>query len=312
LEGGCALPSMLRHLLFVVAPLIVAFALLPGVYQNHLLLFNFVMFLILAQGVNIIYGFTGYLPFGYVGFFGAGAYGFAIMVMHYHSPALIAVLVGGLVGVALGLLLTPLLRLSGAYFAIANLAASLAVLHFVANPALEDITRGPYGVSLTGTFNPTHAYAAALVLLALTLAAVVYLKNSAFGLALQAVREDPVSASMAGVNVVKMRVIAWLASALVAGIAGGIYAWYVSVFYPDNVFSSEFSIFAIVFALFGGVATIMGPIIGVIILYGIYNLIGFTTPQYFQLIYGFLIMGLVLFLPAGLVSLATRRGWHVP
>ena len=91
---------------------------------------------------------------------------------------------------------------------------------------------------------------------------------------------------MAGVNVVRMRVIAWLASALVAGLAGGVYAWYVSVFYPDNVFSGEFSIFAIVFALFGGVATITGPIVGVIILYGIYNLIGFTTPQYFQLIYG--------------------------
>ena len=126
------------------------------------------------------------------------------------------------------------------------------------------------------------------------------------------VREDAVSAAMAGVNVVKMRVVAWLASALVAGLAGGIYAWYVSVFYPDNVFSGEFSIFAIVFALFGGVATIVGPIVGVIILYGVYNLIGFTTPQYFQLIYGLLIMGLVLFLPAGLVSLATRRGWHVP
>src|SRR5260370_11212970 len=115
---------------------------------------------------------------------------------------------------------------------------------------------------------------------------------------------------MAGVNVVKMRMIAWLASALVAGLAGGIYAWYVSTFYPDNVFSGEFSIFAIVFALFGGVATITGPIVGVLILYGVYNLIGFTTPQYFQLIYGLLIMGLVLFLPAGLVSLATRRGRH--
>jgi branched-chain amino acid transport system permease protein len=293
-------------------PLLIVLAVLPGVYENHLLLFNFVIFLILAQGVNIIYGFTGYLPFGYVGFFGAGAYGFAIMVMHLHAPAVVAVLVAGLVGVALGLLLTPLLRLSGAYFAIANLAASLAVLHLVANPALEGITKGPYGVSLTGTFNPDSAYVAALVVLALTLAGVVYLKNSSFGLALQAVREDAVSAGMSGVSVVKMRVIAWLVSALVAGLAGGIYAWYVSVFYPDNVFSGDFSIFAIVFALFGGVATITGPILGVIILYGIYNLIGFTTPQYFQLIYGLLIMGLVLFLPAGLVSLATRRGWHVP
>jgi branched-chain amino acid transport system permease protein len=306
------LPSAVKHLLFIVAPLVVILAVLPGVYQNHLLLFNFVIFLVLAQGVNIIYGFTGYLPFGYVGFFGAGAYGFAILVMHFQAPAAVAVLAGGAVGVALGLLLTPLLRLSGAYFAIANLAASLAVLHFVANPALENITKGPYGVSLSGTFNPNMAYAAALVVLALTLGAVVFLRNSRFGLALQAVREDAVSASMAGVNVVKMRVIAWLASALVAGLAGGVYAWYVSVFYPDNVFSGDFSIFAIVFALFGGVATITGPIVGVILLYGIYNLIGFTTPQYFQLIYGLLIMGLVLFLPAGLVSLATRRGWHVP
>ena len=131
----CLTPSSTRCSSLV--PLLVVFAVLPGVYQNHLLLFNFVIFLILAQGVNIIYGFTGYLPFGYVGFFGAGAYGFAIMVMHFQTPAVLAVLVAGVVGVALGLLLTPLLRLSGAYFAIANLAASLAVLHFVANPALE-------------------------------------------------------------------------------------------------------------------------------------------------------------------------------
>src|SRR6195952_5202930 len=162
-EGGCALPSAIKHILFIIVPLIAVFAVLPGVYQNHLLLFNFIVFLILAQGVNIIYGFTGYLPFGYVGFFGAGAYGFAILTMQYQASAPVAVLAGGLIGVALGLLLTPLLRLSGAYFAIANLAASLAVLHFVANPALEDITRGPYGVSLTGTFNPSMAYAAALV-----------------------------------------------------------------------------------------------------------------------------------------------------
>ena len=104
------MPDTIKHTLFVLVPLIVLFAVAPDVYQNHLLLFNFVIFLILAQGVNIIYGFTGYLPFGYVGFFGAGAYGFAVMVMHFQTPAIAAVLVGGLVGVVLGLLLTPLLR----------------------------------------------------------------------------------------------------------------------------------------------------------------------------------------------------------
>ncbi|XUM20173.1 hypothetical protein ACRAVF_21550 [Bradyrhizobium oligotrophicum S58] len=89
------MPKLVKHLLLIVLPLLVVFAVAPAVYQNHLLLFNFVIFLILAQGVNIIYGFTGYLPFGYVGFFGAGAYGFAITVMHLQTPAVVAVLVGG-------------------------------------------------------------------------------------------------------------------------------------------------------------------------------------------------------------------------
>jgi branched-chain amino acid transport system permease protein len=303
---------MLKHTLFILVPVVAALAALPSVYSNHLLLFNFIVFMALAQGVNIIYGFTGYLPFGYVGFFGAGAYGFSLVVMHLHASPFLALGGGALAAVLLGLLLTPLFRLSGAYFSIANLAASLAVLQIVSNPALEDITKGPYGVSLSGVFNPDLAYAVALAILAATLLLVIYLKNSRFGMALQAIREDSISAAMAGINVVRERVIAWLLSALIAGLVGGVFAWYISVFYPETVFSGEVSIFAIVFALFGGTATIVGPILGVIILYGIYNAIGISTPQYFQLIYGLLIMGLVLFLPTGLVSLLRRWGIDVP
>jgi branched-chain amino acid transport system permease protein len=303
---------MLKHTLFILVPVVAALAALPSVYSNHLLLFNFIVFMALAQGVNIIYGFTGYLPFGYVGFFGAGAYGFSLVVMHLHASPFLALGGGALAAVLLGLLLTPLFRLSGAYFSIANLAASLAVLQIVSNPALEDITKGPYGVSLSGVFNPDLAYGVALAILAATLLLVIYLKNSRFGMALQAIREDSISAAMAGINVVRERVIAWLLSALIAGLVGGVFAWYISVFYPETVFSGEVSIFAIVFALFGGTATIVGPILGVVILYGIYNAIGISTPQYFQLIYGLLIMGLVLFLPTGLVSLLRRWGIDVP
>jgi branched-chain amino acid transport system permease protein len=305
-------PRLAYHLLFILVPVVALFAVAPSVYSNHLLLFNFMVFMMLAQGVNVIYGFTGYLPFGYVGFFGAGAYGFSLMVIHLHSPPLVALAVGAAAAVALGLLLTPLFRLSGAYFSIANLAAALAVLQVVSNPNLESVTKGPYGISLSGVFDPTFAYATALAILAATLFLVIYLRNSRFGMALQAIREDAISASMAGINVVRERVIAWLLSALIAGLAGGVFAWYVSVFYPETVFSGEFTIFAIVFALFGGTATVLGPIFGVLILYGIYNAVGISTPQYFQLIYGVLIMGLVLFLPNGLVSLFRRRGIDVP
>jgi len=305
-------PRLLRHTFLILLPVVVALAVLPLVYSNQLLLFNFIVFMALAQGVNIIYGFTGYLPFGYVGFFGAGAYGFSLMVMHLNASPFLALAGGALAAVLLGLLLTPLFRLSGAYFSIANLAASLAVLQVVSNPALEDVTKGPYGVSLSGVFNPTLSYGVALAILAATLLLVIYLKNSRFGMALQAIREDSISAAMAGINVVRERIFAWLLSALIAGLVGGVFAWRISTFYPETVFSGEVSIFAIVFALFGGTATIVGPILGVVILYGIYNAIGISTPQYFQLIYGLLIMGLVLFLPNGLVSLLRRWGIDVP
>ncbi|GAB2914979.1 branched-chain amino acid ABC transporter permease [Paralcaligenes sp. KSB-10] len=301
----------LRHSLLVLIPLIAAAALMPYAYSNQLLLFNFIVFLTLAQGVNIIYGFTGYLPFGYVGFFGAGAYGFALAIMHLHATPLLALGAGAAASVLFGLVLTPLLRLSGPYFAIANLAAALAISEIVSNPDLESITKGPYGVSLSGIFDPAFSYATAIVIMAFAVACVLYLRYSRFGLALQAIKDDPISAAAAGINVVRARIVAWLLSALIAGLIGANFAWYVSVFYPDNVFSPDFSIFAIVFALFGGVATVMGPILGVVLLYGLYNFIGISTPQYFQLIYGVLIMALVLFLPNGLASLLRRWGIHV-
>jgi branched-chain amino acid transport system permease protein len=306
------MPRVWRDVLVLWLPVVLAAAIMPSLYPNQLLLFNFMVFLSLAQGVNVLYGFTGYLPFGYVGFFGAGAYGFSLAVMHLHIAPLAALGAGALAALALGVLLIPLLRLSGAYFAIASLAASLAAYQVISNPNLEDITRGPYGVSLAAIFNPNLSYAIGVIILAATLATTLYLRHSTFGMALRAVRDDPVSAASAGVNVVRTRTIAWLISALIAGLVGGDFAWYVSVFYPETVFSSEFSIFAIVFALFGGVGTVTGPILGVLVLYGLYNAIGISTPQYFQLIYGTLIAGLVLFLPNGVVSLLQRRGWHVP
>jgi branched-chain amino acid transport system permease protein len=301
-----------RDLLVVVVPLAVVMGALPAVYSNRLLLFNFVVLATLAQGINLIYGFTGYLPFGYVGFFGAGAYGFALAVMHLHAPPLLALGAGAAAAVAVALLLSPLLRLSGAYFAIASLAASLALMHTVSNPKLEALTRGPYEVSLSGVFDPAFAYAVALAVLAGSVALVVWLRHSRFGLALQAMRDDPISARMAGVDVVRARVVAWILSALIAGLVGGTFAWYISVFYAETVFGSQFSTFAVVFALFGGTATALGPLLGVLVLYGIYNAIGISTPQYFQLIYGALIVALLLFLPDGLASLLRRRGLHVP
>ncbi len=288
------------------------FAGLPFVYGNQTLLFNMMMYLALAQGINVLFGFTGYLPFGYVGFFGAGAYGTSLSILLLHLPPVPALFVGAAVSVLMALLLAPLLRLSGAYFAIASLAASEVLYYIVSNPHLVSLTQGPYGISLAPVYDSAASYVAMEAVLALALGVVVYLRNSRTGLALQAIREEPVSAGFAGINVVRERTRAWLVSAALAGLAGGAYAWHVSVFYPDSVFDLNISIFATVFTLFGGVATLLGPIVGTLLLYGLYNWIGISQPEYFQLVFGIVIVMLVLFLPNGLVSLLHRAGIHVP
>ena len=291
------------ELLLVVAPVVVVFALLPFAYNNGLLLLNFVVFLVLAQGLNLTYGFCGYLPFGYVGFFGAGAYGFAMLVKLAGVTPVLAVAGGGIAALLVGLLLTPLLRLQGAYFGLASLAAARALLHLVGNPNLEAATGGPYGVRLDAPYAPNLTYGLALGILALTMALVAWLRHSRFGLQLKAARDNPVAASMAGIDIVRGRLVVWLAAALAAGSIGAVFAWQASTFFPEAVFDLNFSIFAIVFTLFGGAGTLVGPVLGVVLLYGLYNLIGVSAPQYFQLAFGLLIMVLVLFFPQGLAAL---------
>ncbi|MGC9101797.1 MAG: branched-chain amino acid ABC transporter permease [Desulfurella sp.] len=288
------------------------FALLPKIYNNNFLLFNIMLYIALAEGLNLIYGFTGYLPFGYVGFFGIGAYSASLLILLLHVGVVPAILLGGVAASIVGIILTPLLRLSGAYFAIANLAASQAIYYIISNPHLENITQGPYGIMLSSVYDATASYNAMLIVMFFAFMLVLFFRQSRFGLSLMAIREDSITASVAGVNVVLARTIAWLLSAFVAGLCGGVFAWYTSVFYPETVFSLNISIFAIVFVLFGGAATLLGPLIGTVILYGMYNFIGISTPQYFQLIYGLLIVVLIMFLPNGVISLFKKVKDYVP
>ena len=294
--------------LVTLGALAAAFLVLPHIYANRSLLLSMMAFITLAQGLNLLYGFTGYLPFGYVGFFGAGAYGMSLLALHTDLPAPVSVLGGGAAALAVALIVSPLLRLSGAYFSIANLATSQMLYFIVANPGLSNITGGPYGLNLERVFDPAASYAAMLAVRLIACAVAVYFRGSDFGLALRAMTQKFMSAQMAGIDIVRSRLIVWLISAAVAGLAGGCYAWNLSVFYPGAVFSLQISVFAIVFALFGGVGTVVGPILGAVVLYALYNAIGISLPQYFELIYGLLIVLLTLFLPDGVLSLFKRRG----
>lgn len=297
---------------------LVVLALVAGIFAtsfftfaNESLLINLMAFLALAQGINLLYGFTGYMPFGYVGFFGTGAYGCALTILFLHWNPIAAVVAGGLSAVVLGVILVPLLRLEGAYFGIASLAAAQAAYEIISNPNLTSITQGPYGINLGAVYAPTTGYWTMLGVLLFTTAIAAYFRISRFGLSLMAIRDNSNSAATAGVNVLRGRLIAWLLSCFIGGLAGGAFAWNISFFYPQSVFALTLSIFPIVFAVFGGVGTVIGPLVGAGLLYGLYDAVGVANPEYFQLLYGLLIVALLLFMPGGLVSLAKKVRVHV-
>ncbi|MHB8189704.1 MAG: branched-chain amino acid ABC transporter permease [Ferrimicrobium sp.] len=294
----------------IVLP-VIGFIIAPYLYSNQLLLTYMVLYVALAQGVNVIYGYAGYLPFGYFGFFGIGAYAGGLAVLDWHLPALVGVLIGGVAGALAGAILLPLFRLRGAYFAIGTLAAAEALGELVSNPSLTNITNGPYGLNLAAIYSGSMSYGAAVGLMGLTLVGVFFLARSRLGLVLRAIRDDPYSAAMAGANVARARSVAWLIAAVIAGLAGAIFGWATSVFYPSAVFDPAISVFAIVFALFGGVGSLWGPTLGAVLLYALYGAIGVSNPQEFQLIYGAIIVVLVLFAPSGLLGVGRRVGERI-
>ena len=177
--------------------------------------------------------------------------------MHLHAPPFLALGGSALAAVLLGLLLTPLFRLSGAYFSIANLAAALAVLQVVSNPALEDITKGPYGVSLSRRVQSGLAYGVALAILAATLLLVIYLQQLALR---HGAAGDPRGFRSAP----PWPASTWCASASSPGCSRRSSPGSSAASSPGTSRCStprrysapSFSIFAIVFALFGGTATI--------------------------------------------------------
>lgn len=287
------------------------FLLVPVFGLNLAFHFYMMLWITMASAFNISSGFSGYMPFGYVAFYGVGAFTTAILVKKLGVAVLIALPVSGVAGVLLSLLFAPTLRLSGIYFAIVSLALA-AICRLTISNLPEEITGGSFGLQLGSRAEPLQAFYVMMTVMLVALASVLWLSRSRLGKALRAVRDDAEAADMMGVNVGWVRLQGWMLAAFFPAVCGGVEAWYTNVVDTETAFNTLVTAKTVIYAVAGGLGTVSGPVIGAIAMSWIDELIWRRFPLINLLILGVAVMLLVLFLPRGIVGtmLRARPQWR--
>lgn len=275
------------------------------------ILSNIFIFAILTQGLNIITGYTGYPAFGNVVFFGLGAYSTGILMVKWQSSFIASMGAGVLVCAIFTLVFgLPLLRLKGHYFAIATLGLNEATRAITDN--LTDLTGGGMGLSLplrAGdiTVNTLYFYFLLYGTMLLSILVTFFLVRGRFGYACRAIRADEETAESMGVNTTRYKTLAWMISAVFTGIAGSIYAYWMTYIDPATVFDMTIAIKAFVMLLLGGAGTLLGPIVGAFFLETISTL----TWSHFLNVHigtlGAIVMLIVIFMPKGFIFFLTEK-----
>ena len=282
------------------------FLFVPVLDLNLAFHFYLMLWITMASAFNVAAGFSGYMPFGFVAFYGVGAFTTAILVKSLGFPVLLALPFSGLAGVILGLLFAPTLRLSGIYFAIVSLALA-GICRLVISNMPENITGGSFGLQLGSRAEPVHSFYVMMAAMLLALGVILWLSRSRLGKALRAVRDDAEAADMMGVNVTRVRLYGWLIAAFFPALCGGIEAWYTNVVDTETAFNTLTTAKTVIYAVAGGLGTVTGPIVGAVVMVWLDELIWRRFPLLNLLILGVATVLLVLFLPRGIVGTVLRR-----
>ncbi len=267
----------------------------------------------LALSWNMIGGYMGYISFGHGAFFGLGAYLTALLMGKLGFPFFLAMLAAGLLTYVFAWLVGyPTLRLSGTYFAIGTWCFAEMMRQLV---LVLDFTGGPEGLRVKPYLNETFFYFVMLVLaLVVAIFSHVTFDRSHYGLKVKAVREEEIAASTLGLNIVRIKTQVFAISAFFPGLIGGAYAYWITYIHPDSVLGPLISDQMVIMVLLGGISTLVGPIIGAVILY-VGNRILWVfwgdSPAYLVIL-GVAIMLVILFLPQGLISLWRKRKKQAP
>jgi branched-chain amino acid transport system permease protein len=304
---------MRRWLLPLVALVVVLLAVAPWFASDALVQFgiNALMMAVLAQGWNIIGGYTGYASFGNSAFYGLGSYGVAIAMVQWELPFAVGLAFGVVLAVAFAFLLgLPVLRLRGHYFAIATLGLALVMTAIVSNIPLagENI-----GLVLPPLNNDRLFYELFLVLLALATLTVFWLTRSRFGFGLIAIRENEEGAAVMGVNTTAFKVMAFALSGVFSALAGGLHAYWITFLDPDSAFDISLNVKMIIMAVFGGPGTVFGPVVGAFVLSGVSEVLASKVTSVAGVFFGAVVVLAVVLMPRGLADVIRRfrkTGWH--
>jgi branched-chain amino acid transport system permease protein len=259
------------------------------------------IFAILAASWDLLSGFTGQMNFGHALFFGVGAYSAAILNIKAQIPPWGSIPLGAIVAVLAGLIIgIPCLRLKHTYLALTTLAFPIILLGIVF--ALPEFTGGELGIS--GVQKITNSLVGGYyfhVILMLVLCFIMWkITDSNTGIIFHAIREDELAVKAAGINTTRYKLLAFSLSGFFAGIAGGLYAHYMRIAGPSTLeVSMSFNV--VIWAIFGGVATIYGPIAAVFILFPLLEFVR-LWPEYRVLIFAFVVMLILLYMPEGLIT----------
>jgi branched-chain amino acid transport system permease protein len=284
--------------------------------KSYLVFFLFLTFchIVLAQGWNLVAGYTGQISLGTHGFFALGAYTTAMIwrsdlfgTGHYYFDP-ITMGLSGLVPVVFALAIgIPLLgKLRGDYFALGTLGfGEILKVAFVKGGRF---TGGPIGIVLPSTFYTTLKphYWTALFLALLATAVVYFMSKSRFGLALVAIREDETAAASSGIHVLKYKVLAFAISAFLVGICGSIYAYYLFQVSPEGFLILSWTLYPVLMCVIGGSGTVVGPIVGSLVMTAVFSAASIYFPAIHPIFSGIIIILVMLFMPNGIVRLRER------
>ena len=267
-----------------------------------ILLTSILMYIVITVSWAMFSGPTGYISLASAAFFGAGIYTSAILGRALPLPLVICI--GGLVSFCLALLVGALtLRLRGIYFVMFTFGLVELLLHSILW----------WEVNITGTtgrvvptVGNTKVYYLMLIVFALLMLTVYFIRRSRFGLALQSIGEYEEAAAHRGINVTALKIITFATSAFFMGAAGTIMATRWTYIDPRIAFNPLISFMPVLMAIFGGMGQFYGPLIGAAFFTYLEEFLVTRFPYYYMLIFGIIMVVAILYMPDGLVGLIQK------